>query len=206
MFSMCFIGDCGEGWEKWCSLYWQEKASINFVLHKFFCVFFVTVCKLFTIVNIRFKGLIQNLDAWKEYVLTWLSFCRFLVPADLTVGQFVYVIRKRIKLSAEKAIFIFVDSVLPPAGLKLSSIVLSSFINLVVCSWKIMAIWKQWNFQRLIFSSVEVSKYFWYRRSNNVYHLWWKEGWRWISVCYIQWRKHIWVIGPAIAQVIFSVI
>ena len=42
---------------------------------------------------------------------------RYLVPADLTVGQFVYVIRKRIKLSAEKAIFIFVDNVLPPTGM-----------------------------------------------------------------------------------------
>jgi GABA(A) receptor-associated protein len=41
---------------------------------------------------------------------------RFLVPADLTVGQFVYVIRKRIKLSPEKAIFIFVKNVLPPTG------------------------------------------------------------------------------------------
>lgn len=41
---------------------------------------------------------------------------RYLVPADLTVGQFVYVIRKRIKLSAEKAIFIFIDNVLPPTG------------------------------------------------------------------------------------------
>ncbi|KAG8485101.1 hypothetical protein CXB51_021365 [Gossypium anomalum] len=35
---------------------------------------------------------------------------KYLVPADLTVGQFVYVIRKRIKLSAEKAIFLFVDN------------------------------------------------------------------------------------------------
>lgn len=42
---------------------------------------------------------------------------RYLVPADLTVGQFVYVIRKRIKLSAEKAIFLFVDNVLPPTGI-----------------------------------------------------------------------------------------
>ncbi|KAF6145711.1 hypothetical protein GIB67_010672 [Kingdonia uniflora] len=41
---------------------------------------------------------------------------KYLVPADLTVGQFVYVIRKRIKLSAEKAIFIFVDNVLPPTA------------------------------------------------------------------------------------------
>ncbi len=42
--------------------------------------------------------------------------CRYLVPSDLTVGQFVYVIRKRIKLSPEKAIFIFVKNVLPPTG------------------------------------------------------------------------------------------
>ncbi|XP_035539977.1 uncharacterized protein LOC118344158 [Juglans regia] len=41
---------------------------------------------------------------------------KYLVPADLTVGQFVYIIRKRIKLSAEKTIFIFVDNVLPPTG------------------------------------------------------------------------------------------
>jgi hypothetical protein len=52
--------------------------------------------------------------------LTWIEFYRYLVPADLTVGQFVYVIRKRIKLSAEKAIFIFVDNVLPPTGNNLS--------------------------------------------------------------------------------------
>ena len=45
-----------------------------------------------------------------------------MVPADLTVGQFVYVIRKRIKLSPEKAIFIFVDEVLPPTAALMSSI------------------------------------------------------------------------------------
>ncbi|KAE9034773.1 hypothetical protein PR001_g9578 [Phytophthora rubi] len=42
---------------------------------------------------------------------------KFLVPVDLTVGQFVYVIRKRIKLSPEKAIFIFINNVLPPTGM-----------------------------------------------------------------------------------------
>lgn len=41
---------------------------------------------------------------------------KYLVPADLTVGQFVYVIRKRIKLSSEKAIFMFVNEILPPAA------------------------------------------------------------------------------------------
>jgi hypothetical protein len=40
----------------------------------------------------------------------------------LTVGQFVYVIRKRIKLAPEKAIFIFVDEVLPPTAALMSAI------------------------------------------------------------------------------------
>ena len=39
------------------------------------------------------------------------------VSTDLTVGQFVNVIRKRIKLSAEKVIFIFMENVLPPTGI-----------------------------------------------------------------------------------------
>ena len=47
---------------------------------------------------------------------TKVPLCRYLVPADLTVGQFVYVIRKRIKVSPEKAIFMFVKNVLPPTG------------------------------------------------------------------------------------------
>jgi Autophagy protein Atg8 ubiquitin like len=48
--------------------------------------------------------------------LVFGALSRYLVPADLTVGQFVYVIRKRIKVSPEKAIFMFVKNVLPPTG------------------------------------------------------------------------------------------
>ncbi|KAL2628278.1 hypothetical protein AAZX31_07G242400 [Glycine max] len=47
---------------------------------------------------------------------------KYLVPADLTVGQFVYVVRKRIKVSAEKAIFVFVNNTLPPTAALMSSI------------------------------------------------------------------------------------
>uniref|UniRef100_A0A6N2KI36 Autophagy-related protein n=4 Tax=Salix TaxID=40685 RepID=A0A6N2KI36_SALVM len=45
---------------------------------------------------------------------------KYLVPADLTVGQFVYVVRKRIKLSPEKAIFVFVKNTLPPTAALMS--------------------------------------------------------------------------------------
>tara|TARA_B100001758_G_C18206057_1_gene502423 strand:+ start:50 stop:418 length:369 start_codon:yes stop_codon:yes gene_type:complete len=38
---------------------------------------------------------------------------KFLVPNDLTVGQFIYVVRKRISLEPEKAIFCFIDDIIP---------------------------------------------------------------------------------------------
>ena len=38
---------------------------------------------------------------------------KYLVPRDLSVGQFVYIIRKRIKLDASKALFIFINNSLP---------------------------------------------------------------------------------------------
>lgn len=39
---------------------------------------------------------------------------KFLVPGDLTVGQFIFVIRKRMQLKPEQAIFLFVNNTLPP--------------------------------------------------------------------------------------------
>lgn len=47
---------------------------------------------------------------------------KFLVPNDLIVGQFVYVIRKRIRLPAEKAIFIMVDNKLPQTSMLISEL------------------------------------------------------------------------------------
>ena len=41
---------------------------------------------------------------------------KYLVPNDLTIGQFVYVIRKRLKLPPEKAIFIFINGMIPPSS------------------------------------------------------------------------------------------
>ena len=47
---------------------------------------------------------------------------KYLVPQDLTVGQFTYVIRKRINLSPEQAIFVFVNNTLPPSASLMSQI------------------------------------------------------------------------------------
>ena len=47
---------------------------------------------------------------------------KFLVPCEQTIGQMVYVIRNRIKLSQEKALFVFVNNILPPTGEILSEV------------------------------------------------------------------------------------
>jgi GABA(A) receptor-associated protein len=47
---------------------------------------------------------------------------KYLVPVDLTAGQFVYIIRKRLKLPAEKAIFLFIATIIPPTSANMSSL------------------------------------------------------------------------------------
>lgn len=41
---------------------------------------------------------------------------KFLVPRDITMGQFLYVVRRQMKLTSDKALFIFVGNFLPPTG------------------------------------------------------------------------------------------
>ena len=47
---------------------------------------------------------------------------KYLVPSDLTVGQFMFVIRKRLKLPPEQAIFLFVNGTIPPTGALMSQV------------------------------------------------------------------------------------
>lgn len=41
---------------------------------------------------------------------------KYLVPRDLTVGQFLYVIRNRLKISQEKALYLFINGTIPTAS------------------------------------------------------------------------------------------
>merc|ERR1719321_162039 len=41
---------------------------------------------------------------------------KFLVPSDITVGKFLYEIRKHMRLDSEQAIFLFVNDTLPPSA------------------------------------------------------------------------------------------
>ena len=47
---------------------------------------------------------------------------RYLVPKDLTMGQFMYVIRKQLKLKPEEAIYIFCNNSILPTSALLSEI------------------------------------------------------------------------------------
>ena len=54
--------------------------------------------------------------AAKDKLLAPIDKNKFLVPADLTMGQFIFVIRKRISLASEKALFVFCNNSLPTTG------------------------------------------------------------------------------------------
>ena len=41
---------------------------------------------------------------------------KYLVPKDLTMGQFLYVIRKRLRLGPEKGLFLFTGNTIAPSS------------------------------------------------------------------------------------------
>ncbi len=44
---------------------------------------------------------------------------KYLVPNDITVGNFIYIIRRQIHLSPEKAIYLFVNNTLPMSSMSM---------------------------------------------------------------------------------------
>ena len=47
---------------------------------------------------------------------------KYLIPKDLTIGQFIYVLRKHIELFPGETIFIFINNILPPSTATIDSI------------------------------------------------------------------------------------
>tara|TARA_B100000161_G_C33466961_1_gene376167 strand:- start:260 stop:616 length:357 start_codon:yes stop_codon:yes gene_type:complete len=77
------------------------------------------------------KRILEKYDSRVPIIVTPFKKCtlpnidknKYLVPNDLTVGQFLYVIRKRIKLDAAQSVFMYVnDSVLPPTSATMISL------------------------------------------------------------------------------------
>ncbi|XP_064467376.1 gamma-aminobutyric acid receptor-associated protein-like 2 [Ornithodoros turicata] len=47
---------------------------------------------------------------------------KFLVPSDITVAQFLWIVRKRIQLSPERALFVFVGRLMPQSSLSMGDL------------------------------------------------------------------------------------
>ncbi len=47
---------------------------------------------------------------------------KFLCPKSMTMGQFIYVVRRRMSLPPEKALFLFVDNSLPTTSQAISDL------------------------------------------------------------------------------------
>ncbi|TRY97153.1 hypothetical protein DNTS_009640 [Danionella cerebrum] len=62
---------------------------------------------------------------------------KYLVPSDLTVGQFYFLIRKRIHLRAEDALFFFVNNVIPPTSATMGQLY-QVFLSCTHSDWNIM--------------------------------------------------------------------
>lgn len=58
----------------------------------------------------------------KDCVLPNLSKNKFLVPSDLTVAQFMFVIRKRMCLPPEQALYLMMSDLLLEGGLQMTQV------------------------------------------------------------------------------------
>lgn len=47
---------------------------------------------------------------------------KYLVPKDITVGQFMYIIRQRIRLPPEDALYLFVNDMIPQTASLMSTV------------------------------------------------------------------------------------
>merc|ERR1712066_1081262 len=64
---------------------------------------------------------------------------KYLVPSDLTVGQFYFLIRKRISLRPEDALFFFVNNVIPPTSATMGSLYqVDNNYDVVLPTWSLV--------------------------------------------------------------------
>ena len=64
----------------------------------------------------RIPIIVQKNTSSSSETLPDLAKTKFLVPDHVTFGQFLYIIRTRMSLPAEKALFIFINNTIPNAS------------------------------------------------------------------------------------------
>jgi GABA(A) receptor-associated protein len=70
----------------------------------------------------RIPIIVGTESKWFSSDLPPLVSQKYLVPKDLTVGQFIYTLRKKIRLAPEKTIFMFINNSLPQTSALMSQI------------------------------------------------------------------------------------
>lgn len=70
----------------------------------------------------RIPIICEKLSNVKNVDIPELDKSKYLVTNDLTIGQFLYVIRSKMKLSGEKSIFLFVSNSIYPSSTFMSTI------------------------------------------------------------------------------------
>lgn len=70
----------------------------------------------------RIPVIVQKNTNSSSKTLPDLVKAKFLVPDHISYGQFLYIIRSRINLPAEKALFLFINNSLPSASSDLKSL------------------------------------------------------------------------------------
>jgi len=69
----------------------------------------------------RVPVIMEKANAGKDDIPV-LDRVKFLVPLDVSVNQFTYIIRKRIELSSEQALFVMIENSLAPNNKTLSEL------------------------------------------------------------------------------------
>lgn len=64
---------------------------------------------------------IYEMDLYNQNAVS-LKKTKYLVPNSLTIGQFVYVLRKQMTLKPEEAVFLTINNTLPPTSATMSQV------------------------------------------------------------------------------------
>lgn len=70
----------------------------------------------------RIPLIVEKLSNKNDNIIPNIDKNKYLVPEDLTVGQLIYVVKKRIKMTPEKAIFIFCNDKLLNSSLNMRQV------------------------------------------------------------------------------------
>ncbi|XP_021808718.1 autophagy-related protein 8i-like, partial [Prunus avium] len=70
----------------------------------------------------NFSQLVLHSHFKENNLYTLLVSYRFLVPRDMSVGQFIHILSSRLHLTPGKALFVFVKNTLPQTASRMDSI------------------------------------------------------------------------------------